>query len=176
LDLANQKREVTKATTQIEVLLRNIKQVRLDFAAKLKLQAESFIEFLNMEARLERERTAAAAKTSEDWLNSGDSASSLYPISPNSLNSANAMSTTTSYSGYTMRATGSYTASKSSYGYSASGSSASYGTGGYASTGYSYGSSYGASASYGGAASGGYSSSASAYKGYGFKELEEAES
>ena len=45
----------------------SIKRVRLNFAKSMKLQAEKFIVFLNLEAKREATRTAKAAKFSGSW-------------------------------------------------------------------------------------------------------------
>ena len=144
-------------------------QIRLDFAAQMKIQATAFIKFLNLEAQNERDRAARAAKASSEWLTSS---SSNYNPMPGSLFGANTITTETTYSKYSTAGYSSYSGFSGTY----SGSS-SYGTFG---TGSAYSSSYGtsggyASSSYGASSGGTGNYGTTSYGSFGLKEKETEE-
>ncbi len=165
--------------------MRDITTLRLDFAAQLKIEAQAFIKFLNIEAQNERDRAAKAAEASKDWLTT--SASGGFSAYPGSLSGSNTVTTETSYKAYTESSYGSYESYSGSYesSYSGSSSYSTYGSSSAYSGTYATASTGGMSTSTYGAASGGtgnYGSSGSStytyggsYGSYGFKELEKTE-
>ena len=106
--------EEKKVNNKIKALLEQIQTLRENFASQMKLQAEAFIKFLNIEAENERERHGQAGYdiSTQVCKDSGAIASGDYScqfsVNPNSLSAGNTMYTTTTFSGYTAKASTQY--------------------------------------------------------------------